>query len=86
MNVGLWILRVLSAAIGPILPGLTRVLPFLVAWAAAGVAFVVGSATVFHTAGGEYSSAVTTFVLFVLCACLAYGRARLRPIPPRGAR
>jgi hypothetical protein len=53
MNVGLWILRVLSAAIGPILPGLTRVLPFLVAWAAAGVAFVVGSATVFHTAGGE---------------------------------
>ena len=75
----------LAAFIGLILPGLTRVLPFLVAWAAIGCGLVVGSATVFHTIRGEYSSAAITFVLFLLAAGLAYGRARLRPILPRGA-
>ena len=75
----------LAAFIGLILPGLTRVLPFLLAWAAIGCALVVGSATVFHTVRGEYSSAAITCVLFVLAAGLAYGRARVRPILPRGA-
>jgi uncharacterized membrane protein YphA (DoxX/SURF4 family) len=75
----------LSASVGLILPGVTRILPFLVAWAATGAAFVVGSATVFHTIRGEYSSAAITCVLFVLAAGLAYGRARVRPILPRGA-
>jgi hypothetical protein len=73
----------LSASIGLILPGVTRILPFLVGWAAIGGAFVVGSATVFHTIRGEYSSAAVTFVLFLLAAGLAYGRTRIRPISPR---
>jgi putative oxidoreductase len=75
----------LSASIGLILPGATRILPFLVAWAAIGAAIVVGSATVFHTIRGEYSSAAITFVLFLLAAGLAYGRTRVRPIRPRDA-
>jgi hypothetical protein len=74
-----------AASVGMILPGVSRVLPFLVAWAAAGVAFVVGSATVFHVVRGEYGSAAITFVLCALSAFLAYGRTRLRPIRPRGA-
>jgi putative oxidoreductase len=73
-----------AASLGMILPGITRVQPLLVAWAATGAAIVVGSATVFHTVRGEYSSAAVTFVLFVLAAGLAYGRARLRPIRARG--
>ena len=73
-----------AAFVGLLLPGATRILPFLVAWAAIGLTIVVGSATVFHAFRGEYSSAVITFILFALAAFLAYGRLRLRPIPARG--
>lgn len=72
-----------AGAIGLILPALTRVKPWLTPLAAACLAFVVVSATVLHVMRAEYGPAVTTVVLSVLCAFLAYGRWRLRPITPR---
>lgn len=71
------------AAVGLILPALTRVMPFLVTWAAVGIMIVTISATILHTTRGEFSSAATTFVLLVLATILAYQRGRVRPIPPR---
>src|SRR5581483_4991574 len=45
------------AAVGLILPGLTRILPALTALAAAGLMIVMSSASVFHLFRGETSSA-----------------------------
>jgi uncharacterized membrane protein YphA (DoxX/SURF4 family) len=71
------------AAVGLILPGLTRIMPFLVAWAAVGVMIVTISATILHTARGEFSSAVVTLVLLIMATVVAYQRGRVRRIPPR---
>lgn len=75
----------LLAAVGLILPGLTRILPSLVAWAAAGLAVVTVSATVLHFSRGEISSGATTAILLVLTAFVAYMRLRVKPIAPRNA-
>lgn len=72
-----------AAAIGLTLPGLTRILPWLVVWAAAGVLTVTVSATVFHLARQEFSSAAITLVLAVMAAAVMYGRHRVLPIRPR---
>jgi uncharacterized membrane protein YphA (DoxX/SURF4 family) len=71
------------AAIGLTLPGITGILPRLVPSAAAGVMFVTISATVWHLARGEYSSAAITVVLLIMATITAYGRWRLVPIRPR---
>jgi uncharacterized membrane protein YphA (DoxX/SURF4 family) len=73
------------AAVGLTLPGLTRILPSLVPSAAAGVMIVMISATVWHLARGEYSSAGITAVLLVMATFTAYARWRLAPIRPRRA-
>jgi uncharacterized membrane protein YphA (DoxX/SURF4 family) len=73
-----------AAAAGLTLPGLTRIMPFLVGWAAIGIMIVTSSATVLHATRGEYSSAVTTFVLLLLATFVAYMRVRVRPIRARG--
>ena len=73
------------AAVGLTLPGLTRILPSLVPSAAAGVMVVMISATVWHLARGEYSSAGITAVLLVMATFTAYARWRLAPIRPRRA-
>ena len=65
------------ASIGLILPALTGIQPWLVAWAAGGIMFVMVSATIFHIARGEYSSAATTVVLLVMATIVA--RARYQP-------
>jgi len=44
---------------------------------------VTASATVFHFARGEVSSALTTAVLFAMATFLAYMRWRVAPIRPR---
>ena len=72
------------AAVGLILPGLTRILPWLVTWAAVGIMFVMVSATIFHLVRSEWSSALTTLVLLAMATYLAYMRARVRPIRARG--
>jgi len=72
------------AAIGLILPGMTRIMPRLVALAAAGIMIVTLSATILHaTRPGEMSSAMTTAVLLVLASFVAYMRWKVKPIQPR---
>jgi uncharacterized membrane protein YphA (DoxX/SURF4 family) len=71
------------AAIGLTLPAITRIQPWWVRWAAVGIMIVTASATVFHGARGEISSALTTAVLFAMAAFLAYMRWRVAPILPR---
>lgn len=71
------------ASVGLTLPALTRILPWLVVWAAGGVMIVTISATVLHLGRGELSSAGITSVLFALAAIVAYGRQRVRPIRAR---
>ena len=71
------------AAVGLTLPGLTRIMPWLVAWAADGVMIVSASATVYHLTRGELSSAAITFVLLVLATFVAYMRHRVLPIGVR---
>jgi uncharacterized membrane protein YphA (DoxX/SURF4 family) len=68
------------AAVGLTLPGLTRILPWLVICAAVGIMIVTASATVFHVARGEMDSAATTLVLFGIAAFVAYMRYRVVPI------
>ena len=74
-----------AAGVGLTLPGLTRILPGLVAWAALGVMIVTASATVFHLVRGEIGSAVTTLVLLAMATFVAYMRYRVLPIRPRAA-
>jgi putative oxidoreductase len=74
-----------AAAVGLTLPGLTRILPWLVTWAAVGVMIVTVSATAFHLMRGELSSAATTLVLLALAAFVAYMRHRVVPIGARRA-
>lgn len=71
------------AAVGLTLPGLTRVLPWLVTWAAVGVMIVTASATVFHLVRSEWSSAVITALLLAMATFVAYNRHRVAPILPR---
>ncbi|MEZ4860163.1 MAG: DoxX family protein [Caldilineaceae bacterium] len=73
----------LLAAVGLILPGLTRILPWLTALAAAGLSIVMVSASVLHASRGEISSAITTTVLLVLTLFVAYMRWRVTPIRTR---
>jgi uncharacterized membrane protein YphA (DoxX/SURF4 family) len=73
------------AAIGLILPGVTRILPWLVPAAAAGLMIVTISATMLHIARGEMNVALTTATLFVLATFVAYMRWKVRPILPRSA-
>ena len=68
------------AAVGLTLPGLTRILPWLVICAAVGIMIVTASATVFHVARGEMGSAATTLVLFGIAAFVAYMRYGVVPI------
>ncbi len=75
----------LLAAVGLILPGLTRILPWLTAWAAAGLSIVMVSASVLHASRGETSSAITTAILLVLTLFVAYMRWRVTPIRARHA-
>ena len=73
------------AAVGLTLPGVTRIQPWLVSWAAVGIMIVMISATIFHAMRGEVSSALTTFVLLAMATYVAYMRWRVAPIRPRGA-
>jgi uncharacterized membrane protein YphA (DoxX/SURF4 family) len=73
------------AGIGLTLPGLTRIMPWLVVWAAGGVMIVTASATVLHLARNELSSAVITLALLAMATFVAYMRHRRLPIGVRRA-
>jgi uncharacterized membrane protein YphA (DoxX/SURF4 family) len=71
------------AGVGLTLPGITRILPWLISCAAAGLMIVMVGATVLHTTRGEVSSAITTAILFVLLTFVGYMRWKVKPILPR---
>ena len=72
-----------AAGLGLTLPGITKIAPWLVVWAAGGIMIVMVAATAFHVMRGEISSAVVTLVLLAMASFVAYMRLRVRPIPPR---
>ena len=59
------------AAVGLTVPGFTRIQPWLVSAAAAGLMIVMICATVFHLMRGEISSAATTLALLAMATCVA---------------
>ena len=69
-------------ALGLIVPGMTRIVPWLTVLAAAGLMIVVGSATLFHLLRGEIGSAAATAILCALVTCVAYMRWKVKPLPP----
>jgi putative oxidoreductase len=71
------------AAVGLTLPGITRVQPQFVSYAAVGLMIVMISATGFHIVRGEVSSAIVTVVLLLMATFVAYMRWRVAPIRPR---
>ena len=73
------------AAVGLTLPGLTRILPWLVTWAAGGIMIVMVAATAYHLQRGEMSSAAITFALLAMATFVAYMRHRVLPIAVRRA-
>ena len=73
------------AAVGLTLPGLTRIQPQLVVWAAVGIVIVMVSATIYHVMRGEFSSAVITLLLLAMATFVAYMRLRVLPIRTRRA-
>jgi hypothetical protein len=73
------------AAVGLILPGVTRILPWLVTWAAVGIMIVMVSATIYHVVRGEISSAAITLLLLAMAGFVAYMRHRVLPIGVRRA-
>ena len=75
----------LAAAVGLVLPGVTRILPWLVTWSAVGIIVVMVAATALHLVRSEFSSAAITLVLLVMAAYVAYMRHRVLPIGERRA-
>jgi uncharacterized membrane protein YphA (DoxX/SURF4 family) len=73
------------AAVGLTIPGLTRIQPWLVPSAAAGIMVIMICATFYHFGRGEISSALTTLVLLCVATFIAYMRWRVVPIAPRHA-
>ena len=71
------------AAIGLTLPGLTRILPAAIVWAAVGIMIVMVSATIWHLVRSEFSSAGITFVLLAMATYVAYMRHRVLPVRAR---
>jgi uncharacterized membrane protein YphA (DoxX/SURF4 family) len=71
------------AAAGLTLPGITRILPWLVPSAAAGLMIVTLSATILHGMRNEAGPAITTAILFVVATVVAYMRWKVIPILPR---
>jgi hypothetical protein len=72
-----------AAAVGLTVPGLTRIQPWLVTWAAVGIMIVMVSATIWHLVRSEFSSALITLMLLAIAAFVAYMRHRAVPISVR---
>jgi len=73
----------LAAGVGITLPGITRIKPWLVVWAAGGIMIVMVSATVWHFVRGEISSGFVTLLLLAMATFVAYMRQPVLPIAAR---
>lgn len=67
-------------ALGLILPGLLRIKQWLTPLAATGLLIIMIGATVVTIMGPGVGSAVPAVVGALLCAFVAYGRSKLRPL------
>jgi uncharacterized membrane protein YphA (DoxX/SURF4 family) len=68
------------AALGLVLPGLTKVRPQLTALAAAGLVLVMVGAAVWHISRAETATLLMNAVLAGVSGFVAYGRWKLRPL------
>jgi putative oxidoreductase len=73
----------LLAALGLLLPGLTRIQSRLTPLAAFGLVLVMLGAIVFHLSRGEMVNAVLNLVVAAVAAFVAYGRWRISPLSDR---
>lgn len=73
----------LAAALGLILPAVTRIKPGLTPLAAAGLVAVMALALGIHIPRGEAPMIITNLVLASLAGFVAYGRWKLAPIAAR---
>lgn len=83
-----WLVRFIgiseiAGAVGLILPGISRVVPMLVAWSAWGLCAVMVLATLFHLLRSEISAMPLTIVIGAVAAFVAWGRSAKLPIEPR---
>ena len=72
----------LLGGVGLIVPALLRIWPWLTPLAACGLVIIMAGATVMTGPMGW--AALFPFLVGVLAAFVAYGRFRLKPVPPRG--
>lgn len=73
----------LLAAIGLILPSLTRIRPSLTVLAAWGLITIMIMAIVFHLVRSEFTAILVNVVLAALAFFVAWGRSRKAPIADR---
>ncbi|GLR19610.1 DoxX family protein [Portibacter lacus] len=66
--------------LGLLLPGILRIKPFLITWAALGLALVMILAAGFHASRGEFSSIGMNMILIALALFIAWGRSKKAPI------
>lgn len=69
--------------LGLILPAVTGIRPELTVWAAAGLAIVMVGAAIWHAGRGEVLQILLNLVNAAVLVFVAYGRARLAPLPAR---
>lgn len=69
--------------LGLILPGLLGIRPQLTVWAALGLTLVMVSAAVWHFGREEWTSLVGNVISSAALLFVAYGRAKLEPLPAR---
>ena len=67
-------------ALGLVLPGLTRIAPYLTSLAAAGLTIIMIGATTVSVMGFGVAAAALPAVIGVLTTVIAYGRARVVPL------
>jgi len=73
----------LAAAVGLVLPALTRIKPQLTTLAALGLVLVMALAVPFHLSRGEAHALAINLPLAALAAFVAWGRLKKAPIAPR---
>jgi putative oxidoreductase len=69
--------------LGLILPGLTRVAPWVIPWAALGMVVVMVGGSIWHIGRDEFQNVATNVATALVMVYIAYGRWKLAPIRPR---
>jgi uncharacterized membrane protein YphA (DoxX/SURF4 family) len=75
-----------AAAIGLVVPGLTRTLPWATPLSALGLTIVMASATILHIARNEIPNAISALNLLLLVVVTGYVRWKVLPLRSRATR